>query len=70
MKRTCIRSQEEKERVLRACRASSIGKPGCEDGEVSMRLFVFLHCNSRRAQVTVACLLLPLHITWLNLIKE
>ena len=25
-----------KERVLRACHASSIGKPGCEDGEMSM----------------------------------
>ena len=40
MKRTCIRSQEEKERVLRACRASSIGKPGCEDGEMSMPVCV------------------------------
>ena len=38
--RTCIRSREEKERVLRAYHASSIDKPGCEDGEMSMPVCV------------------------------
>ena len=40
MKEDLHKKSGRKERVLRACHASSIGKPGCEDGEMSMPVCV------------------------------